>query len=159
MTTTNTPQLAAICAADLPAPGQDLGGAIFVTRYWLNGQERTLELLPDELAGAWGEYGQDVQTTHGDGHANTIAMAAAGSGLAKQALELGGFIPSALESHLLMHAKQGGLVTLREDRFQWTSTQWSASYAFLMDFEGGWQLDHCKYHERLVRPVRSRVIQ
>jgi hypothetical protein len=153
--TTTIPQ--SINAAELPALGQPFAGGTLATLYWLNGAEYALVALPatTEIDGEWGEYGQDVATTHGDGETNTRAMAEAGSEMAKRALLLGAFIPSAMESHLLMHAKEAGVIgDLREDRRYWTSTQYSASTAYTMDFEGGWQVTNGKGIERLVRPVR-----
>lgn len=153
---------ASILGGDLPPPGQPLAGGIFVTRYWLNGQERALILLADEIEGAWGEYGQKVggANSYSDGYANTIAMAETGSALAKQALALDAFIPSCLEGQMVMAAKHAGLIdNLREDRWYWLSTQYSANYAYTMDFEDGWQDNYGKNDERLVRPVRSMPIQ
>ncbi|SEI17050.1 hypothetical protein [Pseudomonas asplenii] len=148
-------------AADLPARGQPLAGGKFVTRYWLGDQERALVLLDNELSGEYGEYGQDITgaTSYVDGEANTRAMAEAGSVIAKQALELDAFIPSCLEGQLLMAAKAEGLIELREDRWHWLSTQYSADYAYFMGFEDGWLLTSVKDYERLVRPVRSLIIQ
>lgn len=132
--------LQSIAAAGLPELGQPLAGGIFVTRYWLNGQERALILLDDEFQGTWGEYGVDIKGagSYSDGEANTRAMAEAGSVIATKALELGAFIPSCLEGQLVMAAKADGLVTLREDRFHWLSSQFSADNAYGMDFEDGW---------------------
>ncbi|SFY31382.1 hypothetical protein, partial [Azotobacter vinelandii] len=106
--TDNIPQ--SIAASDLPEPGQPLAGGIFVTRYWLNGQERALVLLPAS-AEVEGEYGQDVSGagSYSDGEANTRTMAEAGSKIAAKALEAGGFIPSCLEGQLIMAAKHAGL--------------------------------------------------
>ncbi|MBK5008427.1 DUF1566 domain-containing protein [Pseudomonas sp. S60] len=153
--------LQSIAAADLPERGQPLAGGIFVTRYWLNGQERALVLLPDELSGKWGEYGVEIKgaSSYSDGEANTRDMAEAGSEIAVKALELGAFIPSCLEGQLVMAAKADGLVTLREDRFHWLSSQFSANYAYIVDFEDGWLNNHVKFIERLVRPVRSLILQ
>jgi len=153
--------LQSIAAADLPERGQPLAGGIFVTRYWLNGQERALVLMPDEFEGAWGEYGTKIEGagSYSDGEANTRAMAEAGSQIAIKALELGAFIPSCLEGQLLMAAKADGLVTLREDGWHWLSSQRSAHGAYYMGFEGGWLGDFHKGHEFLVRPVRSLMIQ
>ena len=150
-----------VLAAELPERGQPLAGGVFVTRYWLNGVERALILLPDELSGPWGEYGVEIKGTHSysDGEANTRAMAEAGSVIAMKALELDGFIPSCLEGQLLMAAKADGVVELREDRWHWLSSQRSAYYAFTMAFEDGWLGYHVKYDERLARPVRSLPIQ
>jgi len=150
-----------ITASELPERGQPLAGGVFVTRYWLNGFERALILLPDELSGAWGEYGVEIKDAGGysDGEANTRAMAEAGSEIAVKALELGGFIPSCLEGQLLMAAKADGLVELRDDRYHWLSTQRSADIAYTMDFEDGWLHYYGEDYERLARPVRSLPIQ
>ncbi|MBP5120984.1 hypothetical protein [Pseudomonas protegens] len=151
----------AIAASELPERGQSLAGGVFVTRYWLNGVERALILLPDELSGPWGEYGVEIKGagSYSDGEANTRAMAEAGSVIAAKALKLGGFIPSCLEGQLLMAAKADGLVELRDDRWHWLSTQYSAYGAYYMDFEDGWLYYGGKDRERLVRPVRSLPIQ
>lgn len=150
-----------VLAAELPERGQPLAGGVFVTRYWLNGVERALILLPDELSGPWGEYGVEIKGagSYSDGEANTRAMAEAGSVIAIKALELDGFIPSCLEGQLMMAAKAEGLVELREDRWHWLSSQRSADFAYSMDFEDGWLGNDVKGHERLARPVRSLPIQ
>lgn len=150
-----------VFAAELPERGQPLAGGVFVTRYWLNGVERALILLPEELSGPWGEYGVEIKgaDSYSDGEANTRAMAEAGSVIAIKALELDGFIPSCLEGQLLMAAKADGLVGLREDRFHWLSSQRSAYDAYSLDFEDGWLNGLCKATERLARPVRSLPIQ
>lgn len=145
-----------VLAAELPERGQPLAGGVFVTRYWLNGVERALILLPDELSGVWGEYGVKIKGagSYSDGEANTRAMAEAGSEIAVKALELDGFIPSCLEGQLLMAAKADGLVELRDDRYHWLSTQRSANDAYFMGFGVGWLYDDGKDVERLARPVR-----
>lgn len=150
-----------VLAAELPERGKPLAGGVFVTRYWLNGAERALILLPDELNGVWGEYGVKIEGagSYSDGETNTRAMAEAGSEIAVKALELGGFIPSCLEGQLLMAAKADGLVELRDDRYHWLSTQRSAYYAYSMVFEDGWLSYNVKDYERLARPVRSLPIQ
>lgn len=150
-----------VLAAELPERGQPLAGGVFVTRYWLNGVERALILLPDELSGRWGEYGVEIKgaDSYSDGEANTRAMAEAGSVIAIKALELDGFIPSCLEGQLLMAAKADGLVELREDRWHHLSTQRSAYYAYTMAFEDGWLYGLDEDTERLARPVRSLPIQ
>ncbi|MEG0635790.1 MAG: hypothetical protein RR517_25065 [Pseudomonas sp.] len=150
-----------IAASELPALGQPLLDGIFAARYWLNGQERALILVADEFEGRWGKYGEEIAGagSYNDGYANTVAMAEAGCEIAKKALELDAHIPSCLEGQLLMAAKADGLVTLRHDRFHWLSTQYSADSAYSMGFEAGWLSTSGKYYERLVRPVRSRIIQ
>ena len=150
-----------VLAAELPERGQPLAGGVFVTRYWLNGVERALILLPDELSGPWGKYGVEIKgaVSYSDGEANTRAMAEAGSVIAVKALELDGFIPSCLEGQLLMAAKADGLVELNEQRFHWLSTQRSAHYAYFVAFADGWLNFNVKSIERLARPVRSLPIQ
>lgn len=150
-----------VSAAELPERGQPLAGGTFVTRYWLNGEERALVLLDNELIGTWGKYGEDIAGAKSlsDGAANTRAMAEAGSDIAVKALELDAHIPSYLEGALMMAAKAEGLVTLREDRWHWLSSQFSAYTAYSMDFEDGWLLSHGKDDERVARPVRSLPIQ
>lgn len=151
----------AVLATELPERGQPLGGGVFITRYWLNGVERALILLPDELSGPWGEYGAEIKGagSYSDGEANTRAMAEAGSVIAVKALELDGFIPSCLEGQLLMAAKADGLVELLEDRWHWLSSQRSANGAYSVDFADGWLSYNVKSLERLARPVRSLPIQ
>ncbi|MGV6475396.1 hypothetical protein [Azotobacter vinelandii] len=159
--TDNIPQ--SIAASDLPQPGQPLAGGIFVTRYWLNGQERALVLLPAsaEIEGEWGEYGQDVigARSYSDGEANTRAMAEAGSHIAVKAIEGAGFIPSSLEGQLVMAAKHAGLVAdLRQDRWYWLSSQSSANLAYYLDFSDGGQSTSVKLLEARVRPVRRKFL-
>ncbi|MFL1475430.1 hypothetical protein [Pseudomonas grimontii] len=151
----------AVLAAELPERGQPLAGGVFITRYWLNGVERALIQLPDELSGPWGEYGVKIEgsDSYSDGEANTRAMAEAGSAIAIKALELGGHIPSCLEGQLVMAAKSEGLVEMREDRYHHLSTQRSAYGAYGMGFEDGWLYYDVKDFERLARPVRSLPIQ
>lgn len=155
--------LKSIAAANLPERGQPLAGGTFVTRYWLNGQERALILMPDEFEGSWGKRGTKIEgaDSYSDGETNTRVMAEAGSKIAIKALELGAHIPSCLEGQLLMAAKADGLVTLREDGWHWLSSQRSANHAYTMGFEYGW-LSHyrgAKISEFLVRPVRSLILQ
>lgn len=153
--------IASIKASDLPAFGQPFAGGTLFSRQWYGDKEYALVALAanTELSGAWGKYDQEVATNHGDGEANTRAMAEAGSELAAKVLGLDAFIPSALESHQMMFAKQQGYLTdLREDRWYWTSTQCSAHYASGMFFELGWQDSGVKGYGRLVRPVRKILI-
>lgn len=147
-----------IHADTIPAIGAELAGGKLVTLYMLAGIEFALVDLGAgaEIEGAWGEYGQEVETTHGDGEKNTRTMAEAGSTIAIKALEAGAYIPSALECHLLMHAKETGVIEdLRKDRFYWSSSQYSADYAYLMVFEHGWQYYDDKLNGRPARLVRK----
>ncbi|WP_043309313.1 DUF1566 domain-containing protein [Pseudomonas sp. ML96] len=147
---------------EVPALGQPLAGGTLIARYWQGEKEIALIALgaDAEFEGKWAPDYEQVATTHGDGYSNTLAMAEAGSAIAAKVLELDAHIPSAFEAHVMMVAKQTGYLTdLREDRFYWTSSQYSAYSAFSMDFEGGWQYYDGKGNERLVRPVRSLIVQ
>ncbi|WP_337056325.1 hypothetical protein [Pseudomonas sp. USHLN015] len=153
-----------IKAADLPAIGQALADGIFANRYWLNGLEYALvDLGKDrEFSGEWGEYGQDVEgaQSYRDGAANTIAMAEAGSPIAKLALEIGEgvFIPSVLELASLYAAKQAGEIEGFQERWYWSSTQYSSGSAFGTHFTDGDTSSTDKDSEFRVRAVRKILI-
>ncbi|WP_074226992.1 DUF1566 domain-containing protein [Pseudomonas aeruginosa] len=150
--------------SDLPEIGQPLADGTFFARQWLNGKEYAYVDLGKsaEFTGEWGEYGQDVDgaVSYRDGASNTIAMAEAGSPIAKQSLEIGEgvFIPSVLELALLFSAKQAGELSGFADRWYWSSSQYSAYGAFLTDFGGGFTLSSDKYYVFRVRPVRKILI-
>lgn len=153
---------ASIKASELPTFGQPFAEGTFFARQWYGDKEYALVALgaETEIEGEWGKRGKSVETNHGDGEANTRAMAEAGSELAAQTLALGAFIPSALESHQMMYAKQQGYLSdLDESEWYWSSSQYSSYDAFGTYFDDGrtvWssELDSCR-----VRPVRSLVIQ
>jgi hypothetical protein len=100
----------------LPAIGTPMPGGFFAGAYLLNGQRRALifssKKIGISLKGAWHEDEIDVSgaKSYNDGMANTQAMAAAGSGLAKTVLEMeiGGlsdfYIPSQDELEICYRA-------------------------------------------------------
>ncbi|AOY00130.1 DUF1566 domain-containing protein [Jeongeupia sp. USM3] len=74
-------------------PGTPFEGGFFAGRIRVGAAEYALIVAPKaegELEGAWGKRGERVDGADNwnDGHANTLAMAAAGSKIAKQALAL-----------------------------------------------------------------------
>ncbi|MFU7382425.1 hypothetical protein ACOAQ5_29780 [Pseudomonas aeruginosa] len=150
--------------SDLPEIGQPLGDGAFFGRHWLNGKEYAYIDLGKsaEFTGEWGEYGKDVggAVSYRDGASNTVAMAEAGSPIAKQALEIGAgvFIPSVLELALLFSAKQAGELPGFSDRWYWSSSQYSANFAFSTDFGDGFTLTNGKDYGLRVRPVRKILI-
>lgn len=87
-------------------------------------------------------------------------MAEAGSPIAKQALEIGEgvFIPSVLELALLFSAKQAGELSGFADRWYWSSSQFSAHYAFNTSFDVGYTRYYDKRLAVRVRPVRKILI-
>ncbi|HGN6731968.1 TPA: hypothetical protein ACKSYC_005565 [Pseudomonas aeruginosa] len=150
--------------SDLPEIGQPLADGTFFARHWLNGKEYAYVDLGKsaEFTGEWGEYGQDVDGTvsYRDGASNTVAMAEAGSPIAKQAMEIGEgvFIPSVLEQALLFSAKQAGELSGFADRWYWSSSQYSADGAFSTDFYDGFTSIIAKNDAFRVRPVRKILI-
>lgn len=92
----------------------------------------------------WGERGKDIPgaTSNTDGFANTQAMADAGNALATEVMgmEVDGFsglyIPARHEARMcfLFAADH-----FDRDSWHWTSTQCSASSAWLQDFDDGGQ--------------------
>lgn len=149
---------------DLPEIGQDLADGTFFARQWLSGKEYAYVELGKsaEFTGEWGEYGQDVNgaASYRDGASNTVAMAEAGSPIAKQAMATGEgvFIPSVLELALLFSAKQAGELSGFADRWYWSSSQYSACGAFRMHFGDGEASVAIKSRDFLVRPVRKILI-
>ncbi len=155
-----------IKAAELPAIGQALADGVFYSRTWLNGKEYAYVDLGKarEFTGEWGEYGFNIEgaSSYRDGAANTIAMAEAGSPIAKLALEIGEgvFIPSAMELAALYAAKQAGEIDGFQDRWYWSSSQYSSHFAFSTVFTGGNTLYGGKDGEFRVRAVRKiRILQ
>lgn len=150
--------------SDLPEIGQPLADGTFFGRHWLNGKEYAYIDLGKsaEFTGEWGEYGQNVDgaASYRDGASNTVAMAEAGSPIAKQALEIGAgvFIPSALELALLFSAKQAGELPGFSDRWYWSSSQYSANTAFNTYFGAGGTGTTGKDGGLRVRPVRKILI-
>lgn len=100
----------------------------------------------------WGEYGQGVEGADSlaDGLANTQAMAAAGSALAKAVLGNGAYIPSRIEALQLFAALKDQLA----GGAAWTSTQFSANYAWYQYFLNGYQDTYSKDCELRAVPVR-----
>lgn len=117
-----------------------------------------------ELKGQWGGYEHEVSGagSHSDGLANTHALLAddeqhPAADLAAEFTADGHadfYLPARRELQL---AEANVPELLSKGRY-WSSTQYSAYYAYYMDFENGWQLTSGKYYERLVRPVRRRFI-
>ena len=109
----------------------------------------------------WGPYGEKVNGSDSrtDGRANTeILLAREGqhpAAIAAAAYTADGHadfsLPSIGELH---HVWQFAPESFATDWYYWSSSQYSADLAYLMDFEGGWLYNGGKDHGRLVRPVR-----
>jgi hypothetical protein len=114
------------------------------------------------LRGAWGEYGKRVVGADNlrDGMANTIAMAEAGSELARQilALEIDGHKDLYLMSRHEARLCYLQVPELFEDGYYWTSTQYSPTTAWGQDFDAGLQGYNGKSNEVLAPAVRRLFI-
>lgn len=116
-----------------------------------------------DIKSTWGCRDKEIKGADNDlyGMPNTIAMAEAGSEIAKQILAM------EIEGHsdfylFARHEARLCYLTVPElfktDDWYWTSTQSSANYAFLQHFLNGLQHSFNKNDECWVRPVRSFVI-
>ena len=193
----------------LPAIGAAFEGGFFTGRFALDGKIYALIVSPkangehDDIA--YGEYGQEIAGagSFNDGMANTIAMADAGSDMARWALNLNidghtdWYIPSRDELELMYrnlkpttrsnyvyrHGEnpssvpvgypyteespaqtsvedfQSGGAEAFEDEWYWSSSQFSAYYAWLQYFIDGTQYGDGKSDEFRARAVRRLIIQ
>ena len=119
--------------------------------------------LTEQLSAVWGGYGEEVEgaSSASDGLANTRALLADSNEhpAAKLASEFTAdghndfYLPARRELQLA----EANVPELFEKAYYWSSSQRSADYAYLMDFEGGWLDGHHKSNEFLVRPVRRFI--
>ena len=116
-----------------------------------------------DFRGAWGKTGKDVPgaESYFDGPANTRAMAAAGSDIAKQvlALEIEGHADWHIMSQAEAHVLAANCKSLFEQRLYWTSTQFSENYAWLQYFSYGTQNFYHKSFEARCRAVRRLPLE
>ncbi len=130
-----------------------------------SGQKDRHVIVPTDtlkLKGEWGAHGKEISGADHDyyGMANTVAMAEAGSEIAKTILSM------EIEGHndfYLMARHEARLCYLNvpelfEKEWHWTSTQYSADGAFGQGFNDGGQYYDSKYDGNRVRPVRSFVL-
>ena len=110
-----------------------------------------------KLKGQWGEWGKTVSGAdhRRDGLANTQALAAAGSALAKKILAAGAYIASQAEAQLV----SANLYEQLPKGWHWTSTQTSPGYAWVQGFEYGSSSVHRKGNELRAVAVRRFVLQ
>lgn len=159
------PATASAQALALPHPGQAWPGqqALYASVVHAPTGAAWALLLPTDLpklpAQVWGEYGKQVEGANSviDGHANTLAMAAAGNKLAQAVRALPGdcYLPSPLEALMLFAALSeqvgpGGI---------WTSRQYSADSAWVQGFSNGSQLLNGKDDEWRAVPVRRSILR
>ena len=143
--------------------GTPYAGGLFVANYFVSEQPFALIVSPRDTGDLdprpWGKATANVATDFLDGFANTDAMVAAGSKLAKdiRALRIGDhddwYLPSRLESLLLFGSLAGDL----QKTWYWTSTQYAGDdeYAWIQLFTNGNQYG---YHREASRS-RARAVR
>jgi hypothetical protein len=113
-----------------------------------------------KLEGEWGEYGQDVAgaKSRTDSLGNTRAMAAAGSKIAAAVLALtddAGRNDYAIPSQGASQVLYANVPELFEPDWHWTSTQGSATCAFVQNFRDGSSHWYGKGNDSRVRAFRT----
>lgn len=140
-------------------PGQ--GGIYGGIRQYPEGMCHIIFAAEDALGRhVYGDYGVKVEAvSRTDGRANTEVLVGR-EGKHPAAIAAAGFtadghadfyLPSIGELH---HGWQFLPESFATDWYYWSSSQFSANYAYNMDFEVGWLDHYVKSNERLVRPVR-----
>lgn len=133
-----------------------------------NGQPDYYLIVPAgpaaEFKGKWGGYEHTTKgaDSHSDGLTNTLALLAdsAEHPAAKLASEFtaDGHADFYLPARRELQLAEANVPELFSKAYHWSSTQYSADYAYSVDFVDGWQSGNGKDGERLVRPVRRRII-
>lgn len=151
-------------------------GGFYSGRFFIGTQACALIVAPkadgELVESSWNKSNKRIAgaTSYCDGLANTEAMLAAGSGLARwvRGLRIGGFddwhLPSRLQA-LVMHGELSTLPEFQEDAdkgfaraWYWTSTQHAenGAYAWFQSFRDGYQSyfrEHDQLRARAVRRV------
>lgn len=141
------------------------GGIYAGQMLYPNGELRHQIMHPDAIRAEWGGHGTEIEGANDnyDGAANTRAMRNSGLDLpiitALEALTAGDHhndyhLPSIREQNLLTI----NLPHLLDDEWHWTSTQYSADYAWIQDCGYGNQGIHDKGLKLAARAVRSLLV-
>lgn len=114
----------------------------------------------------WGGYGNEINGAKSawDGRANTDDLIGADNSY-PAAQFCAAFEREGHKDFHLMSRREASFLEITlgykdvfSKRHHWTSSQFSADNAYLLDFEGGWLGDYGKGYERVARPVRRRFI-
>lgn len=164
---TGKPHIATEDAAAIPAVGEYWPGEGGVNGGLFPGGDRPYYLIVPtgsdaEATHEWGGYGKELSgaSSAWDGQANTAYLVRSNREHDHSAaqfctdLERDGHKDFYLMARREAQFLEITLSDVFSKRYHWTSTQYSASYAYGMGFEDGWLDNHDKDHERLVRPVR-----
>lgn len=133
-----------------------------------NGQPDYYLIVPAgpaaEFKAKWGGYEHTTKGagSHSDGLANTLALLADSEDhpAAKLAREFtaDGHSDFYLPARRELQLAEANVPELFSKAYHWSSTQYSANSAYFVDFGDGWQYFYDKGDERLVRPVRRRIL-
>ncbi|WP_256825539.1 DUF1566 domain-containing protein [Pseudomonas juntendi] len=143
-------------------PGQ--GGIYGGIRQYHDGLRHIIFAAQDVGKYAFGDSGTEIEGTNQvDGRANT-AFLIAREGKHPAAIAASGYSADGHNDFYLpasgeLHHGYLYLPQAFEKAWYVSSSQFSANYAYYLDFEDGWLYDNVKNDERLVRPVRSLPIQ
>ena len=119
-----------------------------------------------EATHEWGGYGQELDGAKSpwDGQANTAYLVSSNREHDHPAAQYcAAFERDGHKDFYLMARREASFleITVPEvftQAYHWTSSQRSASSAYVMDFEDGWLSGYGKGLERLARPVRRKFI-
>lgn len=120
-------------------------------------------ILTERLRAEWGGRGEECEgaSSMSDGLANTRALLADSREhpAAKLASEFtaDGHSDFYLPARRELQVAEANVPELFEKAYHWSSSQFSAYFAYSMDFEGGWLSFSAKTSGRLVRPVRRFI--
>jgi len=156
-------------ASGIPAIGEIWPGEGGVNGGLFQGGDRPYYLIVPTGADAetdveWGGYGHehDGAKSPWDGQANTAFLASSNREHDHPAARFcASFERDGHKDFYLMARREATHLEITVPHlfrkpWHWTSSQYSAGYAYGMDFENGWLLCDDKSYERLVRPVRRK---
>lgn len=114
----------------------------------------------------WGGYGQDLDGAKSpwDGQANTAYLVSSNREHDHPAAQFcANFERDGHKDFYLMSRREATFLETTvtgvfSNPWHWTSSQFSAYFAYYVDFAGGWIYYGAKSDERLVRPVRRKFI-
>lgn len=158
-------------ATGVPAIGEYWPGEGGVNGGLFQGGDRPFYLIVPEGEDAqaeleWGGYGIELDGAQSpwDGQANTAYLAGSNREHDHPAAQFcANFERDGHKDFYLMSRREATFLEatvpdLFAKRWYWTSSQFSANYAYNVDFGVGWLDDSGKNDERLVRPVRRKFI-
>lgn len=158
-----------VAASEVPAIGEYWPGEGGVNGGLFQGGDKPYYLIIPVGADAekelqWGGYGEELDGANSshDGLANTADLVGADDDY-PAAQFCNAFEREGHKDFYLMSRREATFLEATapeafSKRWHWTSTQYSANTAYCLDFGGGWLDNDGKLSERVVRPVRRKLI-